>query len=85
MCVIVLDELELACKQSKNFIKGLFTLTRLQDSKLVVVGIANRLDLAEELLNSGESTIPLTMVAFHSYNARQLLDLLKVRFQLTIL
>lgn len=79
MCVVVLDELELACKQARDFVHGLFALTKLPSSRVIVAGIANRLDLCDALVRHAGASVPLTMIAFHSYSARQLLDLLRVR------
>lgn len=80
-CIVVLDELDQACKKADTFIKELFKLPKLPGSKLIVIGIANRMDLTERLLKGTElhaSQRP-KIISFHSYSARQLLELLQVR------
>jgi Cdc6-like AAA superfamily ATPase len=80
MCIVVLDELDQACKQAEVFVKDLFLLPKKQGSRLIVIGIANRMDLAERMLKGSAVTTaggPI-MLPFHSYGARQLLELLKV-------
>jgi Cdc6-like AAA superfamily ATPase len=93
MSILVLDELDQACKQSDEAAQAIFALAALPSSRLIVIGIANRMDLAHRVLkpSSRSSLGPTTdtalaapsqgqhlVVPFHSYNAKQLLELLQV-------
>lgn len=92
MTVLILDELDQACKTTEEAVQKIFGLTAAASSRLVVIGIANRLDLAHRVLQpvgstSGNATTTPAIISFHSYTARQLLQLLQVwiqRLQLTI-
>jgi cell division control protein 6 len=81
MHILVLDEMDQVCKQAAPFVAELFALALLKQSHLIVIGIANRLDLAERMLRifGTRSITGPKMIAFHSYNAKQLSDLLQVR------
>lgn len=83
MCIVVLDELDQACKKADSFVKELFMLPKIKNSRLIVVGIANRMDLAERVLKDvgSKADVAPQMISFHSYSARQLLELLKVSAQ----
>ena len=75
----MLDELDQACKKADGFVKELFATAKLSGSRLIVIGIANRMDLAERVFtDSSKGSAMPSVIAFHSYTARQLLDLLKV-------
>jgi hypothetical protein len=80
MCIVVLDELDQACKKADSFVKELFKLPKIENSRLIVIGIANRMDLAERVLKDvgSKADVAPRMISFHSYSARQLLELLKV-------
>lgn len=82
MHVLVLDEVDQLCKHDAAFVAELLALTLARASRLVVLAIANRLDLAERMLRAFGARSPAgpKMVPFHSYNARQLLQLLQVRW-----
>ena len=92
MTVLILDELDQACKTTEEAVQKIFGLSAAASSRLVVIGIANRLDLAHRVLQpvggtSGNATTTPAIISFHSYTARQLLQLLQVwlqRLQLTI-
>ena len=80
MFVLVLDELDQACKKTNEDVAEIFSLSSLPRSKLIVISIANRLDLATRVLQptgQAHNAAP-HVVPFHSYTARQLLDLLEV-------
>lgn len=81
--ILILDELDQACKTTEEAVQKIFSLSTLSSSRLVVIGIANRLDLAHRVLQplgaaSGSATPAPSIISFHSYTARQLLQLLQV-------
>lgn len=82
MNILILDELDQACKAIEAAVQQIFNLSTLPSSRLVVIGIANRLDLAHRVLQPlgahGRSQASPTIISFHSYTARQLLQLLQV-------
>lgn len=80
MYVLVLDELDQACKRTNDSVAEIFSLSSLPRSRLIVISIANRLDLATRVLQPTglAQTAAPHVVPFHSYTARQLLDLLEV-------
>jgi cell division control protein 6 len=84
MYILVLDELDQACKRAEAAVLDLFALAKLPRSRLIVIGIANRMDLSQRVLKhsvSAGSAAP-EIVPFHSYTAKQLLMLLTVRLHL---
>ena len=79
MSIVILDELDQACKKAHTFVRDMFAMSKLPGSQLLIIGIANRMDLAERLLKgviAADSN--LVTIPFHSYSARQLLELLQV-------
>ena len=80
MFVPVLDELDQACKKTNEDVAEIFSLSSLPRSKLIVISIANRLDLATRVLQPTGQVHKAAphVIPFHSYTARQLLDLLEV-------
>lgn len=86
MYVLVLDEMDQACKKTNETVAEIFALCSIPRSRLIVISIANRLDLASRVLQPtglGHGAAP-HVVPFHSYTARQLLELLEVRFSLSV-
>eukprot|EP00892_Ulva_mutabilis_P010831 jgi/Ulvmu1/811/UM010_0185.1 len=78
MNILILDELDQACKATEDAVQQIFSLSALPSSRLIVIGIANRLDLAHRVLQpTGASP---TVISFHSYTAKQLLQLLQAQF-----
>lgn len=89
MTILILDELDQACKTTEEAVQKIFSLSTTSSSRLVVIGIANRLDLAHRVLQplgaaSGRASPVPTIISFHSYTARQLLQLLQVWTDLTL-
>jgi Cdc6-like AAA superfamily ATPase len=80
MFILVLDELDQACKKTNETVAEIFSFCSLPHSKLVVISIANRLDLATRVLQPAglAHTAAPYVVPFHSYTARQLMELLEV-------
>ena len=64
MVVVILDELDglLTGKHGEELVGGLFSLASLPNSRLVLIGIANSIDLVQRLLRPGGP--------FHRYNLR---------------
>ena len=80
MLILVLDELDHACKRAEAVVRDIFSLSQSKGSRLVTIGIANKLDLTDKLLHELRACRAAPRVLpFHSYNAKQLLCMLKVR------
>ncbi|XP_022669119.1 cell division control protein 6 homolog isoform X2 [Varroa jacobsoni] len=79
-CVVVLDEVDQLQSYNQQVLYSLFELVKLKDSRVVLVGIANALDLTDK-------TVPLLqaygcrpqLYHFAPYNDKQIIDILKSR------
>jgi len=80
MLVLVLDELDHACARSEALVRDVFSLAQTAGSRLVAIGIANRLDLTDRLLlDLRACRAAPQLLPFNSYTAKQLLAVLRVR------
>lgn len=79
-CVVILDEVDQLQSYNQQILYSLFELVKLKDSKVVLVGIANSLDLTDK-------TVPLLqaygcrpqLYNFAPYSDKQIIDILKSR------
>lgn len=79
MMIVVMDELDHACKAAEGLVRDLFSMAMARGSRLVMLGIANKLDLTERLLLDLKSCQAAPVVlSFLSYSAKQILQVLKV-------
>jgi Cdc6-like AAA superfamily ATPase len=80
MFIVVVDELDHACKAAEKLVRDLFSIAMTRGSRLIVLSIANKLDLTERLLLDLKacSAAP-AVLPFMSYTAKQILLVLKVR------
>ncbi|OQR69344.1 cell division control protein 6-like [Tropilaelaps mercedesae] len=79
-CAVVLDEVDQLQSSNQQILYSLFELVKLRDSKLILIGIANALDLTDK-------TIPLLqaygcrpqLYHFAPYSDKQIVDILTSR------
>eukprot|EP00850_Spirogloea_muscicola_P000965 SM000003S11210 [mRNA] locus=s3:1490564:1494949:- [translate_table: standard] len=80
-CILLVDELDLLMTKKQTVLYNLFNWPTLPGSQLVVVGIANTMDLPERLLPRILSRLGLTRVAFTPYTRQQLQAIVAARLQ----
>lgn len=80
VCVVVLDEVDQLQSYNQQILYSLFELVKFADSKVILIGIANSLDLTDK-------TVPLLqaygcrpqLYNFAPYSDKQIIDILKSR------
>ena len=75
----MVDELDLLVTRNQSVLYNLFDWPTRKDSRLVVVGIANTMDLPERLLPRINSRLGLHRVNFQPYAQEQLQQIIKAR------
>ncbi|CAL5228465.1 g11605 [Coccomyxa viridis] len=82
MAVVILDEMDQLLSQDHSVLYDLFRLPQAPNSRLILIGIANSIDLTERALPRLQATgCRPTLVTFPSYSSLQLECLLQQRLQ----
>lgn len=80
MTILLVDELDILCNRRQDVVYNILNWPTLSTSKLVVVAIANTMDLPERLLMGKiTSRLGLTRLTFQPYNFQQLQEILMAR------
>lgn len=78
--VLLLDELDVLINRRQDVVYNLLNWTTMEGAQLVVVGIANMVDLPERMLNGRVSSrLGLTRLAFEPYSYKQLNEIVLER------
>ncbi|KAI8854901.1 P-loop containing nucleoside triphosphate hydrolase protein [Chytridium lagenaria] len=78
--VLVLDEIDHLISKDQGTLYSLFELTAMEDSKLVIIGIANALDLLDRYLpHLEQKDCAPRMLNFLPYNVSEITDIIKGR------
>eukprot|EP01083_Nonionella_stella_P258985 884573_1 len=83
ICVLLVDELDFLLTRQQRVIYNLFDWPTHPHAKLIVIGIANTMDLPERLLPRVSSRLGTTRVVFKSYQRRQLTQIIEQRLEST--
>lgn len=83
MTLLVLDEMDQLGTQNQAVLYSIFEWPKFENSKLVLVGIANALDLTDRLLPRLQARCELkpTLLHFQPYSKEQILNILKGRLE----
>jgi origin recognition complex subunit 1 len=81
--VLVIDEMDLLVTRTQQLLYNLFDWPTHRAARLVILGIANTLDLPERLLPKILSRLGSNRVSFQPYSADQLMQIVKGRLQNT--
>jgi origin recognition complex subunit 1 len=79
--VLVVDEMDLLVTRTQQLLYNLFDWPTHRASRLVILGIANTLDLPERLLPKISSRLGNNKVVFKPYTAEQLKKIVKARLE----
>jgi origin recognition complex subunit 1 len=80
--IMLVDELDLLCTKRQNILYHLFDWPNRQNSRLVILSIANTMDLPERMMmNRVSSRIGLTRLTFQPYSYTQLQEIVNARVQ----
>ncbi|WFD23566.1 Origin recognition complex, subunit 1 [Malassezia equina] len=81
--VVLMDELDLFVTSRQDVIYNMFHWPDLPDSNLVVIAVANTMDLPERTLQPKvASRLGMTRIPFMPYTDRQLLDIVRARLDI---
>ncbi|WFD42402.1 Origin recognition complex, subunit 1 [Malassezia psittaci] len=81
--VVLMDELDLFVTSRQDVIYNLFHWPNLSNSHLVVIAVANTMDLPERTLQPKiASRLGMTRIPFTPYTDRQLLDIVRARLHI---
>ncbi|EFJ25159.1 hypothetical protein SELMODRAFT_51018, partial [Selaginella moellendorffii] len=78
-CILLVDELDLLVTRSQSVLYNLFDWPCRPNSRLMVIGIANTIDLPERLLPRIASRMGLQRVSFSPYSYIQLQEIISFR------
>eukprot|EP00898_Chlorokybus_atmophyticus_P008308 jgi/Chlat1/8479/Chrsp80S07929 len=78
-CVVVVDELDSLVTKKQQVLYSLFDWPNRPDSRLIVIGIANTMDLPERLQARVASRLGLRRLTFLPYNREQIQVILEAR------
>uniref|UniRef100_A0A182JH06 Origin recognition complex subunit 1 n=1 Tax=Anopheles atroparvus TaxID=41427 RepID=A0A182JH06_ANOAO len=80
--VLLVDELDILCNRRQDVVYNLLNWPTLSTAQLIVVTIANTMDLPERLLMGKiASRLGLTRLTFQPYNFRQLQEIVMARLE----
>jgi origin recognition complex subunit 1 len=81
-CVVLMDELDMLVTQKQSVVYNFFEWPNLPYSRLIVVAIANTMDLPERMLsNKVSSRLGLTRMTFQPYSHNQLTQIVESRLE----
>lgn len=78
-CVVMIDELDWLVDKQQMVIYNLFNWLGVQGSRLVIVGIANTMDLPERFVPRVFSRLNLHRLTFEAYTRQQLQEIIRDR------
>jgi origin recognition complex subunit 1 len=81
MTVLLLDELDALITRKQNLLYNLFNWPAYENSKLIIVAIANTMDLPEGFLSKIKSRIGEKRLVYTPYNADQIKTILESRLK----
>uniref|UniRef100_A0A7E4VW56 Origin recognition complex subunit 1 n=1 Tax=Panagrellus redivivus TaxID=6233 RepID=A0A7E4VW56_PANRE len=80
--VLVIDELDMLCNKSQDVVYDIFEWATTEEAKLVVIAIANTLDLPERVLKQRVSSrMGYNRLTFQAYSYEQIDQMLQHRLQ----
>lgn len=83
--VVLVDELDILCNRRQDVVYNLLNWPTVSSAQLIVITIANTMDLPERLLMGKiSSRLGLTRLTFQPYNFRQLQEIVMARLTGTI-
>ncbi|XP_057973097.1 origin of replication complex subunit 1B-like [Malania oleifera] len=80
-CILLIDELDLLVTKNQSVLYNILDWPTKPHSKLVVIGIANTMDLPEKLLPRISSRMGIQRVCFGPYNYQQLQEIISSRLR----
>ncbi|KAG4304740.1 hypothetical protein PORY_001793 [Pneumocystis oryctolagi] len=81
-CVVLIDELDQLVTKDQKVMYNMFNWPMLQHSRLIVIAVANTMDLPERMLsNKTSSRLGLTRISFSGYTFDQLKTIIYTRLQ----
>ncbi|GKT39930.1 origin recognition complex subunit 1 [Colletotrichum spaethianum] len=81
-CVVLMDELDQLVTKNQSVMYNFFNWPGLRHSRLIVLAVANTMDLPERTLsNKISSRIGLTRITFPGYNHEQLMRIIQSRLE----
>ncbi|CAG8953211.1 hypothetical protein HYFRA_00003412 [Hymenoscyphus fraxineus] len=81
-CVVLMDELDQLVTKNQSVMYNFFNWPGLRHSKLIVLAVANTMDLPERTLsNKISSRLGLTRITFPGYNHDQLMKIIQSRLE----
>ncbi|KAF9924270.1 Origin recognition complex, subunit 1 [Linnemannia zychae] len=81
-CVVLMDELDLLVTTKQTVMYNFFEWPNWQHSRLIVVAVANTMDLPERMLsNKVSSRLGLTRINFQPYTYQQLVKIVESRLE----
>ncbi|GMQ00763.1 hypothetical protein CsSME_00047699 [Camellia sinensis var. sinensis] len=80
-CVLLIDELDLLVTRNQSVLYNILDWPTKPHSKLVVIGIANTMDLPEKLLPRISSRMGIQRLCFGPYNYQQLQEIISARLK----
>ncbi|GFY98911.1 origin of replication complex 1B [Actinidia rufa] len=80
-CILLIDELDLLVTRNQSVLYNILDWPTKPHSKLVVIGIANTMDLPEKLLPRISSRMGIQRLCFGPYNYQQLQEIISTRLK----
>ncbi|CAE6135289.1 unnamed protein product [Arabidopsis arenosa] len=80
-CILLIDELDLLVTRNQSVLYNILDWPTKPNSKLVVLGIANTMDLPEKLLPRISSRMGIQRLCFGPYNHTQLQEIISTRLK----
>ncbi|KFY36282.1 hypothetical protein V494_05159 [Pseudogymnoascus sp. VKM F-4513 (FW-928)] len=81
-CVVLMDELDQLVTKNQSVMYNFFNWPGLRHSRLIVLAVANTMDLPERTLsNKISSRLGLTRITFPGYNHEQLMKIIESRLE----
>jgi origin recognition complex subunit 1 len=81
-CVVLMDELDQLVTKNQSVMYNFFNWPSLRHSRLIVLAVANTMDLPERTLsNKISSRLGLTRITFPGYNHEQLMKIIQSRLE----
>ncbi|CRK31312.1 hypothetical protein BN1708_015926 [Verticillium longisporum] len=81
-CVVLMDELDQLVTKNQSVMYNFFNWPALRHSRLIVLAVANTMDLPERTLsNKINSRLGLTRITFPGYNHEQLMKIIQSRLE----
>ncbi|GMI74253.1 UNFERTILIZED EMBRYO SAC 13, origin of replication complex 1B [Hibiscus trionum] len=80
-CILLIDELDLLVTRNQSVLYNILDWPTKPNSKLIVIGIANTMDLPEKLLPRISSRMGIQRLCFGPYNYQQLQEIISSRLK----